>query len=394
MRRPLPPLLLLAATLLLAGCPTDRGSRSAIATTTTVTPTTPPGGTGPGGPRGTDPGGAGPGGAPGGSAFTDSAPATVVVGGTRLQSVSVGTGQLIDIPRPSLGNGLQVTGLLERAQGLVAVVRGPLPQDPGAVYLLGDASHQPRILGTGVAVVPGAVDREVWLADVPTADGLTPVRRVDVGQEAPALVQRLPRTRSLAGFGAGGIVVGVLPDADGEAIGPVDVMDPVKGTFVKHLADSGLTIASDGQRAVVLVDGACSQRCTLRVASAAADRSYDLPPGVVPEAGAVTTASVTVFVGRTNGGSRHLWVLSQSDGTARDTGLALPPETGPAPMAIDPQGEWAFARSGAGTLVAVRTGDAEAQALPWTIEPWNAIAVSNGGACACRQAGGGGGPTV
>ena len=319
-------------------------------------------------------------------------PASVVLGGAKLQAVATERGQVTEIPRPPLGNGLQVIGLLERAQGLVTVVRGPLPQDPGAVYVLGDTDHQPRSLGTGVAVVAGATDHELWIADRVAEDGLTTARRADIGQEVPALVQRVPRGRSLVGFGAGGLVLSVAPDPDGEIIGPVDVMDPAKGTLVRRLADSGSVIATDGQRAVVLVDGACTRSCTLRVAGPAGDRSVNLPAGLVPETGGATTAAATVFIGRSNGGPRHVWVLTLTDGTARDTGLTLPPESGPSPMAMDAQGAWAFTRSGPSTLVAVRTAEAKAEALPFPLEPWNAIAVTAGGTCACNGGGGGSGP--
>jgi hypothetical protein len=383
-------LLVLAASLLLAGCPTDGGNRSALSSTTTT----------PGPSTTTVPGGAGPGGTgPGGSTPRDprveaDVPQDVTIGGTKLQAVNTGTGQVTDIPRPALGNGIMVLGLVERAQGLVTVIRGPLPQDPGAVYVLGDAAHQPRSIGTGVAAVAGPSDHEVWVADATQTDGLTPVRRVDIGQEAPPLAQKVPRGRVLAGFGAGGLVLAATPDAEGEAVGPVDVMDPNKGTLVRHLADSGYVVATDGQRAVVLADGACVRTCTLRVVSDAADRSFTLPTGVVPERGGATSAASTVFVARTDDGPRHVWVLSQTDGAAQDTGLALPPEAGPTPIAMDAQGSWAFLRSGPSTLVAVRTSTAEAEALPWTLEPWGAVAVTAGGTCACRPSGSSGTPVV
>jgi hypothetical protein len=385
-RRPSVPLLVILAMLLLAGCPTDKGSRSAISSTTSSTP--PSTGGSPGSSIPTTPGGADPG-APRDPRVPPDVPPFVVLGGTKLQALVTATGQLVDLPRPTLGNGLQVVGLLERAQGLVTVVRGPLPQDPGAVYVLFDASHQPRVLGTGATVVAGASDHEVWIADPPATDGLTSVRHADIGQEVQPQVQRLPRGRSLAGFGAGGLVLGVAPDPDGQVIGPVDVMDPVKGNLARRLATSGAVIAADGQRAVVLVDAACTQSCTLRVASASADRSYDLPTGLVPEPGGATAARVTAFIGRTTGGPRHIWVLSLIDGTARDTGLAIPPEAGLAPMTLDAQGTWAFTRSGPSTLVAVNTTEAEAIALPWPLEPWNAVAVTAGGTCPCQVAGGG-----
>jgi hypothetical protein len=387
-------LLVVACCLLLAGCPTDGGSKSALSSTTTSAP---------GAPTTTRPGGTAPGesvpGADGEAPERDprvdaDVPANVVIGGAKLQAVATGTGTVTDIERPALGNGLQVIGLLERAQGLVVVVRGPLPQDPGAVYVLGDDTHEPRSIGVGVGVVAGPTDHELWVVQTTGADGLTPVRRVDVGQEAPPLAQKVPRGRTLAGYGAGGLVLAAPHDAEEDVLGPIDVMDPTKGTLTRHLADSGFVVATDGQRAVVVSDGACERSCTVHVVTDATDRPFPLPGGVVPEPGGVTSAASTVFVARSDDGPRHVWVLSHTDGAAHDTGLTLPPEAGFTPMAMDAQGAWAFVRSGPSTLVSVRTEGAQAEALPWPLEPWGSIAVSNGGVCPCRSGGGSGSPVV
>lgn len=386
MRRPVTVLFCLVCALVLAGCPTDRGTRSALTPTSTLPPTAPPSTT-PGSGAAPDPGRD--------PRVPDDVPPSVVLGGATLVALSTASGTTTEITRPDLGQGLLATGLLERAQGLVVSVRGPLPQDAGALWLLGDAAHEPRSLGTGTSVAAGATDHELWAAEVTGSDGLTLVRRLDVAQDVPALVQRLPRGRTLAGVAAGGLVLSVGPDEDGLVLGPVDLVDPVRGTIARHLADVGLVVAADGQRTVVLTDARCTDRCSVLVAGPAADRTVALPAGVVPEAGGVTSAASVVFVGRQRNGPRHVFVLSLTTGEVADTGLALPPEATPTPMAMDRQGAWAFLRSGASTVVAVRTEDATPVSLPWTVDPWMSIAVSNGGTCPCAQAGGGSAsPTV
>ena len=131
----------------------------------------------------------------------------------------------------------------------------------------------------------------------------------------------------------------------------------------------------------------------------AGDRTFPLPPGLRPEAGAAAVASGAILlVARQAGaggqaGPRHLYVLDLTSGEVKDAMVDLPPEAGPPPMATDAQGRWAFTRIGPSQLVGVRLASAEAITFPFDLEPWGAIAVTAGGACECGG-GGGGRPTV
>ena len=381
-RHPTRLLLVLVAALVLAGCPQDRGSdRSRSGSTTTRRPaTTAPPRSDPGTPA--DPGG--------GQQLPDDLPRAVLLGGAKLTSVELASGRPTEIPNPRLENGLQVVGLLDRAYGAMVLVRGPLPQDAGAVYVLNDSEHLPRVLGTGVRAVAGGAVGEAWVVAASTAEEVTEVRRVDLGKEAAPLVQRVVPGRALAGFGAGGLVVG--PSEGG---GRIDLVDPVKGTTLRPLSANGSFLGADGQRAVVLADATCPTVCNVLVAGPAGDRTWPLPPGLKPEIGAAAVASGAVlFVGRQDGTPRRLFVLDLTTGEVKDTAVEMPPEAGPPPMATDAQGRWAFTRLGTSQLVGVRLANAEAVTFPFELEPWGAIAVTAGGACNCGGGGGGGGPTV
>jgi len=314
----------------------------------------------------------------------------VLLGGAKLTSVELATGKPTDIPNPRLENGLQVVGLLDRANGAMVIVRGPLPQDAGAVYVLNDSEHLPRTIGTGVRAVAGGTVAEAWVVAAGLPASVSEVRRVDLAKDAPPLRQTLVPGRLLAGFGAGGLVV-----APAIRPGGIDLVDPVKGSTIRPLAATGTFLGADGQRAVVLVDATCPVTCNLLVAGPAGDRTWPLPAGLQPEPGAAAVASGAIlFVGRREGAPRHLYVLDISTGEVKDAMVDLPPEAGPPPMATDAQGRWAFTRVGAGQLVGVRLATAEAVTFPYDLEPWGAIAVTAGGACNCATGGGGGGPTV
>ncbi|MEO5680365.1 MAG: hypothetical protein ABIS47_11930 [Acidimicrobiales bacterium] len=383
MRRSTWLILALVASLVLAGCPQDGGSRRASGTTTTrraasTTSTTAPGSS-PATPGGPDP-----------VPPPDDLPRAVLLGGAKLTSVDLASGRPTDIPNPRLENGLQVTGLLNRAFGAMVLVRGPLPQDAGAVYVLNDNEHLPRSLGTGVRAVAGGAVGEAWVVGAGSPDAVSEVRRVDLGREVPALAQSVVPGRSLAGVGAGGLVV-----TPAERSGRVDLVDPVKGSTTRSLAANGAFLGADGQRAVVLQDVACPTTCSVLVAGPAGDRTWPLPAGLRPEAGAAAVASGAVLlVARQASGPRHLYVLDLTSGEVKDALVDLPPEAGPPPMATDAQGRWAFTRIGPAQLVGVRLATAEPVRFPFELEPWGAIAVTAGGACACGGGGGGGGPTV
>jgi len=389
MRRPLLLVLALVASLVLAGCPQDSGTRRAATTTTrrpaTTTTTTAPG---------QDPG-EGPAPAP------DDLPRAVLLGGAKLTSIALDSGRPTDIPNPRLDNGLQVVGLLDRAYGAMVLVRGPLPQDAGAVYVLNDNEHLPRSLGTGVRAVAGGTTAEAWIASAGAPEAVSEIRRVDLGKDVPPLVQAVVPGRTLAGVGAGGLIVTQV-----ERSGRIDVVDAGRGSTTRTLAPNGTFLGADGQRAVVLADADCPVTCTVLVAGPAGDRSWPLPAGLQPEARAAAVASGAVlFVARQAGGGadpgsdgtlgpRHLYVLDLTSGEVKDVQVDLPPETGPPPMATDSQGRWAFTRVGPSELVGVRLATAEPVRFPFELEPWGAIAVTAGGACACGGGGGGGGSTV
>lgn len=384
--RPRPPrgtarvvLLLLAAAVALAGCPQDSGSRRSSSTTTSRPPATNPPATTPGGPNG-----------PGGAQLPDDLPRAVLLGGAKLTSVELASGRPTEIPNPRLENGLQVVGLLDRAFGAMVLVRGPLPQDAGAVYVLNDSEHLPRVLGTGIRAVAGGTVGEAWLVAASAPEAVSEVRRVDLGKEVPPLVQSVVPGRALVGYGAGGLVV-----APAERSGRIELVDPVRGATTRPLAAAGAFLGSDGQRAVVLVDAACPGICNVLVAGPAGDRTFPLAAGLRPEPGAAAVSSGAVlFVGRQEGAPRRLYVLDLTTGEVKDTTVELPPEAGPPPMAADAQGRWAFTRVGASQLVGVRLATAEPITFPFELEPWGAIAVTAGGACSCGGGGGGGGPTV
>jgi hypothetical protein len=379
----------LVAAVVLAGCPQDRGTDRQAGRSTSTTrrsTTTSPPTTGPADPADpADPNG--PGGVPG--EVPDDLPRAVLLGGAQLTSVDLASGNPTEIANPRLENGIQVVGLLDRAYGTMVLVRGPLPQDAGAVYVLNDSEHLPRSIGTGVRAVAGGTVAEAWVVAANAPEALTEVRRVDLSKEVGPLVQRVVPRRSLAGFGAGGLVV-----APAEGTGSIDLVDPIKNTSVRTLATNGSFLGADGQRAVVLADAACPGACNVLVAGPAGDRTWPLPPGLKPEAGAAAVSSGAVlFVAREEGAPRRLFVLDLTSGEVKDTTIQLPPEAGPPPMATDPQGRWAFTRVGASQLVGVRLATAEAVTFPFELEPWGSIAVTAGGACNCGG-GGGGGPTV
>lgn len=380
MRRPLALLLALVGALVLAACPQDRGApRAASSTSTTrgsTTTTTPPGA--PGRPNG-----------PGAAGLPEDLPRAVLLGGAKLTSVELASGRPTDIPNPRLENGLEVVGLLDRAYGAMVLVRGPLPQDAGAVYVLNDNEHLPRNVGTGVRAVAGGAVGEAWIVAAGPPDAVSEVRRVDLGKEVPPLIQQLVPKRSLVGFGAGSLVV-----APPELAGRIDLVEPVKGATTRTLATNGTFLGADGQRAVVVADAACPSACSVLVAGPAGDRTWPLPAGLKPEPGAAAVASGAVlFVGRQAGGPRHLYVLDLTTGEVKDVMVDLPPEAGPPPMATDAQGRWAFTRVGTAELLGVRLATGEPVRFPYELEPWGSIAVTAGGACNCGG-GGGGSPTV
>lgn len=369
----------LVAGLVLAGCPQDRGTERQTTTTARRPATTRPPAQEPAP------------GTPGEGQLPDDLPRAVLLGGAKLTSVELASGRPTDIPNPRLENGLQVVGLLDRAFGAMVLVRGPLPQDAGAVYVLNDSEHLPRVLGTGVRAVAGGTTGEAWVVAASDPESTTEVRREDLGKEVPPLVQTVVPGRTLSGFGAGALVVGST-----ERNGRIDLVDPVKGATIRTIADNGVFLGADGQRAVVLADTTCPQACTVLVAGPAGDRAWPLPPGLKPEAGAAAVASAAVlFVGRQDSATRRLFVLDLTSGEVKDTEVELPPEAGPPPMATDGQGRWAFTRSGAAQLIGVRLATAEAITFPFELEPWGSVAVTAGGACSCGGGGGGGGgPTV
>jgi len=314
----------------------------------------------------------------------------VLLGGAKLTSIELASGKPTDIPNPKLDNGLQVVDLLDRANGAMVIVRRPLPQDAGAVYELNDAEHLPRALGTGIRAEAGATVSEAWVVGASAPTAVSEARRIDLARDAPPLAQSAVPGRVFAGFGAGGLVV-----ASAEHPGPINLVDPVKGSTIRQLAASGTYLGADGQRAVVLVDAACPGACNLLVAGPAGDRNWPLPAGLQPEPGAAAVSSgAMLFVGRREGAPRRLYVLDISTGEVKDALVDLPPESGPPPMATDAQGRWAFTRVGAAKLVGVRLATAQPVAFPYDLEPWGAIAVTAGGACNCAGGGGGGGPTV
>ena len=366
--------------LVLAGCPQDRGTaRGTTSTTRRPATTTPPQST----PAPNAPGN--------GPQLPQDLPRAVLLGGAKLTSVELASGTPTELPNPRLENGLQVVGLLDRAFGAMVLVRGPLPQDAGAVYVLNDSEHLPRLLGTGVRAVAGGTVGEAWVVAASTPETITEVRRVDLGKEAPPLTQSILPGRVLVGFGAGALVTGPV-----ERSGTIELRDPVKGDPVRTLATNGVFLGADGQRAAVLADAACPQACNVLVAGPAGDRSWPLPPGLKPEPGAAAVASAGIaFVGRQDGAARRLFVLDLTSGEVKDTEVDMPPEAGPPPMATDAQGRWAFTRLGPAQLVGIRLATAEAITFPFELEPWGAIAVTAGGACNCGGGGGGGGgPTV
>ncbi len=381
MRRSSTLLLALVAALVLAGCPQDSGSRRSSTTTSTTrrtSPSTTAPGTAPGTPNG--PGPAGP---------PQDLPRAVLLGGAKLTSIDLDSGRPTDIPNPRLENGLQVVGLLDRAYGAMVLVRGPLPQDAGAVYVLNDNEHLPRTLGTGVRALAGGTVGEAWIVGASAPDAVSQVRRVDLGKDVPPLLQSVVPGRLLAGYGAGGLVVAPV-----ERTGRIDVADPVRGSTVRTLAGDGTFLGADGQRAVVLEDAACPTTCSVLVAGPAGDRTWQLPAGLMPEAGAAAvTSGAVLFVARQAAGPRHLYVLDLTSGEVKDAMVDLPPEAGPPPMATDSQGRWAFTRVGPAQLVGVRLATAEVVTFPFELEPWAAIAVTAGGACNCGG-GGSAGPTV
>ncbi len=389
MRRPLLLVFALVAAIILAGCPQDSGTRRAASTTTTQRPATT---------TTTAPGQApeeGPDPAP----APDDLPRAVLLGGAKLTSVALDSGRPTDIPNPRLENGLQVVGLLDRAYGAMVLVRGPLPQDAGAVYVLNDNEHLPRSLGTGVRAVAGGTTAEAWIANASAPEAVSEVRRVDLSRDVPTLMQSVVPGRTLAAFGAGGLIVTPV-----ERSGRIDVVEPVRGSTTRTLAPNGSFLGADGQRAVVLADADCPVTCSVLVAGPAGDRTWPLPAGLQPEVNAAAVASGAVlFVARQAGGTggsagtqgpRHLYVLDLTSGEVKDVQVDLPPETGPPPMATDAQGRWAFTRIGPSELVGVRLATAEPVRFPFELEPWGAIAVTAGGACECGGGGGGGGPSV
>jgi len=390
MRRPLVLVLALVAALVLAGCPQDSGTQRAATTTTRRAPTTTT--TAPGQEPGESPA---PGPAP------DDLPRAVLLGGAKLTSVALDSGRPTDIPNPRLENGIQVVGLLDRAHGAMVLVRGPLPQDAGAVYVLNDNQHLPRSIGTGVRAVAGGTTAEAWIANASAPEVVSEVRRVDLSRDVPPLAQAMVPGRTLAGFGAGGLIVAPV-----ERSGRIDVVDPVRGATTRTLAPNGTFLGADGQRAVVLTDADCPVACSVLIAGPAGDRTWPLPAGLQPEASAAAVASGAVlFVARQaeeavtprpagTQGPRHLYVLDLTSGEVKDVEIDLPPETGPPPMATDAQGRWAFTRIGPSELVGVRLATAEPVRFPFELEPWGAIAVTAGGACACGGGGGGGGSSV
>lgn len=377
MRRYLSFVLVLVAALVLAGCPQDRGSRRATTTTTarqSSTTTVPAPGPGPGGPNPAPP---------------QDLPRAVLLGGAKLTSVDLASGRPTDVPNPRLDNGLQAVGLLDRAFGAMVVVRGPLPQDAGAVYVLNDSEHLPRTVGTGVRAVEGATPAEAWVVSAAAPEAVSQVRRVDLSKDVPPLVQSVVPGRLLAGFGAGGLVI-----APTSRSGRIDLVDPVRGSTTRTLAPNGTFLGADGQRVVLLADATCTTGCSALVAGPAGDRSFPLPANLKPEAGAAAvTSGAALFVARAGDGPRHLYVLDLSSGEVKDVMVDLPPEADPPPMATDAQGRWAFTRVGPSQLVGVRLATAEPIRFPFELEPWGAIAVTAGGACACAG-GGGGGSTV
>lgn len=386
MRRPLLLVLTLVAAVVLAGCPQDSGTRRAASTTTTRQPATT-----------TTAPSQSPEERPGPTPMPDDLPRAVLLGGAKLTSVALDSGRPTDIPNPRLENGLQVVGLLDRSHGAMVLVRGPLPQDAGAVSVLNDNEHLPRSVGTGVRAVAGGTTAEAWIADARAPEAVGEVRRVDLSRDVPPLEQAVVPGRALAGFGAGGLIITPF-----EGSGLIDVVDPVRGSTTRTLAANGAFLGADGQRAVVLADAACPVACSMLVAGPAGDRSWPLPAGLQPEAGAAAVSSGAVlFVARQGAaaprgtlGPRHLYVLDLTSGEVKDVQVDLPPETGPPPMATDAQGRWAFTRIGPSELVGVRLATAEPVRFPFELEPWGAIAVTAGGACECGGGGGGGGPSV
>lgn len=370
----------MTAMLVLAGCPQDKGTPRQASSSTTRPPVTTA-------PPQSNPAPNGPGGQ---AQLPEDLPRAVLLGGAKLTSVTLASGTPTDIPNPRLENGLQVVGLLDRAFGAMVLVRGPLPQDAGAVYVLNDSEHLPRSVGTGIRAVAGGTVGEAWVVAASTPEEVTEVRRLDLGKDAPPLTQSIVPGRVLVGFGAAGLVV-----APTERSGRIDLMDPNRGDITRPLATNGVFLGSDGQRAAVLADAACPQTCNVLVAGPAGDKTWPLPPGLKPEPGAAAVASAAIlFVGRQEGAPRRLWVLDLTSGEVKDTQVDMPPEAGPPPMATDAQGRWAFTRLGASQLVGVRLANAEAITFPFELEPWGAIAVTAGGACNCGGGGGGGGGTV
>lgn len=373
-------LFALGSVVLLAGCPQDKGTRRPTTTSTSrpppsVAPTTP---TTPGAPGAPGQGG------PGGDAqLPEDLPRAVLLGGAKLTSVDLSSGMPTELPNPPLENGLQVVGLLDRAFGAMVLVRGPLPQDAGAVSVLNDSEHLPRSLGTGIRAVAGGSVGEAWIIAASAPGATTTVRRVDLGQEVAAQTQTIVPGRQLAGFGAGGLVI-----TPAEGAGRIDLFDPVKGSALRTLAANGEFLGADGLRAVILTDSSCLGGCSVLVAGPAGDRTLPLPPGLRPEPGAaVPTSGAVLFVGRQGAASpRHLFVLDLTSGEVKDVGVDLPPEVGPPPMAADAQGRWAFTRVGAAQLIGVRLATAEPVRFPYELEPWGAIAVTAGGACNCGGA--------
>ena len=361
--------------LLAASCAEGRRNDALFGTTTTTAPqatTT------------TDPPEEGRPGTPG--QLPEDFPRYVLLGGERLVVLETATGNLIDVPQPRLDEGLVVRSILDRDQGVALSVRGPLPQDPGAVYVLGDAEHMPRKLGPGVRLLAGSKPSEVWIEGVPAPEtGVVEARRVDLEQDAPPIVRQATGLRSFTGVAASSLVVGPSTDA-----GPVELLDPASGNVKRPVVTAGFGIAADGQRALALTDTACLPACSVTLVSLTGpDKPFTLPHGIIPDRGGLVTPRYAVLTARDEGGPRHVVVLDLSNGDAVVTTAQLPPEPGATPMAVDPTGEWAFIRTGPASLTAVKLESAQVVPLPYELPRFEALAVTLAGLCPCAAGGGG-----
>lgn len=304
---------------------------------------------------------------------------TILVGSDKVYAFDLqGHGKpLANIEVPA---GHRVTNLLDRAQGITAVVR--TAGSPGPAIVIGDLSHRPRKLGDTFNILPGDPSNMVWLVDGGRA------KRIDLENEAKPVEINLPAGKLALGGSPDGVIVG----EDTGAPGPIVAIG--HNNKESGIATRGQLLGSDGERAAYTdLDACLPPGCGLMVRHKGHGTRIETPVGYQPDPGAVFSPDGKLLaVWGQQAGQRTLMLVDLESRKATLTSAVQPIEGGAPPTVIHRSGKFVVFRHGKDSIGVLDREKNEVTVLAAQVPGIDSLALSD--SCPSQSAGGGGGATT